>query len=149
LIATSSFGSIQPLTLAGILRHELGHILGFRHEHIRPEAGAVNCPHEDDSWHILTEYDPASVMHYPQGNGTNTGDLNLTTVDQRGVHVVYPRLRGDNILWRDSDGTVATWYMDGGPSYPGRVTFDWTIKGTGDFHGDGKSDILWSNGDGT
>lgn len=38
LIDSASFGAIAPYTLAGILRHELGHTLGFRHEHIRPEA---------------------------------------------------------------------------------------------------------------
>ena len=33
-----------------------------------------------------------------------------------------------------------------GPSIRGRA---WHIKGTGDFNGDGKSDILWQNDDGT
>src|SRR5262249_18593304 len=40
LIDASSFGAIAPYTLTGIARHELGHTLGFRHEHTRPEAGA-------------------------------------------------------------------------------------------------------------
>ena len=29
----------EKLTLVGILRHELGHTLGWRHEHTRPESG--------------------------------------------------------------------------------------------------------------
>jgi hypothetical protein len=88
LIDTTAFGSISPYTLAGILRHELGHTLGFRHEHTRPEAGGV-C-FEDNSWRALTSYDAYSVMHYPQCNGRNTGDLNLTTSDRNGARALYP-----------------------------------------------------------
>jgi hypothetical protein len=87
LIDASSFGNITPYTLTGILRHELGHTLGFRHEHTRPEAGGV-C-FEDNSWRALTTYDSASVMHYPQCNGTQRGDLVLTPRDQQGAAALY------------------------------------------------------------
>jgi hypothetical protein len=86
LIDSSSFGPIGPWTLAGILRHELGHTLGFRHEHTRPEAGVC---FEDLNWRPLTVYDSSSVMHYPQCNGTNTGDLVLTPLDKAGAASVY------------------------------------------------------------
>ena len=78
LIDCTSFGNINPYTLRGILRHELGHVLGFRHEHTRPEAGTC---FEDNSWRPLTPYDSSSVMHYPQCNGSNPGDLTLTDLD--------------------------------------------------------------------
>lgn len=87
LVAADSFGNIAPWTLQGVLRHELGHILGFRHEHTRPEAGAC---FEDSSWRALTAYDAASVMHYPQCNGTQTGDLVLTNLDRQGAAALYP-----------------------------------------------------------
>ena len=57
-----------------------------------------------------------------------------------------------DILWRNTDGRVAIWLMngidrEGGYGDP-TVADDWTIVGTGDFNGDGKSDILWRNIDG-
>ncbi|WP_437311735.1 pre-peptidase C-terminal domain-containing protein [Sorangium sp. So ce388] len=85
LIDRTAFGSTQP-TLTGILRHELGHTLAFRHEHTRPESGTC---FEDDNWRALTEYDGASVMHYPQCNGTGDRTLNLTQKDIDGVHSLY------------------------------------------------------------
>ena len=87
LIASSSFGNINPWTLTGVLRHELGHTLGFRHEHTRPEAGAC---FENNTWRALTAYDSASVMHYPQCNGTQNGDLVLTNLDRAGAAALYP-----------------------------------------------------------
>ena len=87
LISSSSFGNIKPWSLAGVLRHELGHTIGFRHEHTRPESGAC---FEDNQWRALTAYDSASVMHYPQCNGTNKGDLVLTNLDKTGAHSLYP-----------------------------------------------------------
>ncbi|HYG70309.1 MAG TPA: M57 family metalloprotease [Anaeromyxobacteraceae bacterium] len=86
LIASSAFGNIQPWTLTGVLRHELGHSIGFRHEHTRPEAGTC---YENDSWRALTAYDSDSVMHYPQCNGTNDGDLVLTSLDRSGAAALY------------------------------------------------------------
>lgn len=86
LISVSSFGNISPWTLAGVLRHELGHTIGFRHEHTRPESGAC---FEDNNWRALTAYDSSSVMHYPQCNGTQTGDLVLTNLDKSGAASVY------------------------------------------------------------
>lgn len=87
LISTIAFGNISPWTLTGILRHELGHTIGFRHEHTRPEAGTC---YEDSSWRALTPYDSSSVMHYPSCNGTNNGDLVLTSYDKTGARALYP-----------------------------------------------------------
>jgi hypothetical protein len=73
---------------AGVLRHELGHVLGFRHEHIRPEAPDLFNPESTAHTVEITEYDPKSVMHYVAGN---VGDprLKFTELDRSGARAVY------------------------------------------------------------
>ncbi len=57
-----------------------------------------------------------------------------------------------DILWSNTDGSVATWRMSGSTpttSSVGTLTAGWTIAGTGDFSGDGTSDILLSHTNGS
>lgn len=78
------------IPLENVLAHELGHIIGFRHEHIRPEAMS-SCAPEDSNYRGVTPYDPVSVMHYPQcGGEASLGSvLAFTTLDMQGVASVY------------------------------------------------------------
>src|SRR6266478_6216643 len=69
----------------GVLRHEMGHILGYRHEHIR---GISGCYFEDNFWQPLTPYDPKSVMHYFCGGGGSL-QLELTALDRSGHRALY------------------------------------------------------------
>jgi hypothetical protein len=75
--------------LVGVCSHELGHVLGFRHEHIRDEAGASSGCAEDGARETLTAYDRDSVMHYPQCNGNPQTSLTLTPTDIAGAQLVY------------------------------------------------------------
>jgi serralysin len=71
------------------LRHELGHILGFRHEHTAGSTtvnGTYAC-YEDSNWRALTAYDTGSIMHYNACGGTRSGFL--TSQDQNGVACLY------------------------------------------------------------
>jgi hypothetical protein len=60
---------------------------------------------------------------------------------------------GDSdILWRNANGAVSVWLMNGkthiSTASLGTVTNAQTIVGTGNFNGDSNSDILWRNVDG-
>jgi hypothetical protein len=62
----------------------------------------------------------------------------------------------NDILWRNTNGTLAVWTMNGTAiTSSGLVTVNgntvnmggssWNVAGSGDFNGDGKSEILWRN----
>lgn len=79
---TTSFDQV------GVFRHELGHVLGFRHEHIRSEA-PPDCPDEElFDTRNLGRYDPQSVMHYFCGE-VGSSDLRITDLDRSGSQQVY------------------------------------------------------------
>jgi hypothetical protein len=89
VIDPSFFSPTLGFDRAGVLRHELGHVLGFRHEHIRSEAPAI-CPDEPlgNTTYLATNYDPRSVMHYFCG-GAGSRDLNLTDIDRAAARKLY------------------------------------------------------------
>jgi hypothetical protein len=78
----------------GVLRHELGHVLGFRHEHIHPEAPALARRRESDAIgdvtitpYDLTAYDIHSVMHYPVAGIATT--FTISDFDRQGSQILY------------------------------------------------------------
>jgi hypothetical protein len=152
LIDNSAFGSLPSgLTLQGILRHELGHTLGFRHEHTRPEAGTC---FEDNQWQALTGYDRDSTMHYPQCNGNGSWTLALTALDRAGAAALYGP-RGGRAVDFDFDGDrrsdLGVWRRPGAnwfllfSSNGAGVERQWGIDNDriapADFNGDGRTDL--------
>ena len=77
------------VSVRGVLRHELGHTLGLRHEHIRNPNASGRCS-EGTSWRGVTAYDSDSMMHYKSCPGsTNSGDLEVTALDAAGLGELY------------------------------------------------------------
>jgi hypothetical protein len=160
----TNYGTIAPnVRTVGVFRHELGHILGLRHEHTRPESGVC---FEDSSWRALTPYDQGSVMHYPWCNGITTSDLRITDRDAIGVRQLYGAsfspadhrfLVGDvdadgrrDMLqvWRGW-GSIPTCRFTGAGfscTNPGATLYNWDDPAqealTGDFDGDGRTDVV-------
>jgi serralysin len=89
ILVDASSMKYDDTALTGFLRHELGHTLGFRHEHISKQSKGL-CP-EDQSFKPLTNYDVSSVMHYPQCGGSNViTNMVLSATDEEGMKAVYP-----------------------------------------------------------
>ncbi len=93
LIDPSYYSPRLRFDRVGVLRHELGHVLGFRHEHIRSGAPPI-CPDEDTTGTFeLSRYDPNSVMHYFCG-GVGQPELEITRTDRYAARRLYgPALR--------------------------------------------------------
>jgi len=97
------------VTTIGALRHELGHMLGLRHEHPWRSVIATPCGSatENPTVPLLDttgiqlgneEYDWNSVMHYPYDGtpagsfncgGNRESDLSITVFDQHSIQVLY------------------------------------------------------------
>lgn len=166
LVNNGTLGN-SPRNLVAVMGHEFGHILGFRHEFVRPEdttsCGVPNADgyeENDTNWRQLTVYDPNSVMTYP-GCGADW----WTNLDRDGVSALYgaapSRAPESDILWRCAPsspaascgsapaGSIALW--NNGESAETvylnltALSNDWKIVGVGDFDGSGRRDILWRN----
>jgi hypothetical protein len=111
------------------------------------------------------------------GNGTTAGTIDIGNGISGGRYVIRPlgtngtgveiRFQQDahndfsgdglsDILWRNDDGTVTDWLGGANGTFSGNFDnlhnnpgSNWHVIGTGDFNGDGHSDILWRADDGT
>jgi hypothetical protein len=152
-ISASYNAATETLTLSGVdtLAHyeqALEHVT-FESTSINPTNAGLNKTRTVE-WQV----NDGSAAHNLSAIGTTT------------INIVNPPLfdfngdgRGD-FLWQNGDGTPAVWLMNGtgvlefggalpNPTGDTRTGITWKEIDAGDFDGDGKSDILWQNNDGT
>ena len=75
------------------------------------------------------------------------------------VQVARNDFNGDgrsDILWRNDNGTLTNWLGQADGSFVGNyaagvlsLPAGWNVLGTGDFNGDGRTDVLWQHENGT
>ncbi|MFD1626488.1 matrixin family metalloprotease [Azospirillum griseum] len=80
----------------GVLRHELGHILGYTHEHAAADPKQqTTCGWTGERLPAkvraiaVTEYDPQSIMHYPCGTSRAKATFALSPRDIAGHRALY------------------------------------------------------------
>jgi hypothetical protein len=92
------------------------------------------------------------------GDSFNNDSL-IAKYDISGKNPISAAIRNDfngdgksDILWRNNDGRVSLWQMNGSiatESIFASLPTAWKVADSGDFNGDKKSDILWRNDDGS
>jgi hypothetical protein len=83
----------QGFDQTGVLRHELGHVIGFRHEFARADFPPNACGlQEQPAGEPVTPIDFQSVMAYPcpqAGIQTSNPTMQITILDGQGARMVY------------------------------------------------------------
>jgi hypothetical protein len=80
----------HPFDRTGVLRHELGHVIGFRHEFARVDNPPNACGLQEPAGKPLTPIDFTSVMQYycPQ-SGLGSTTMQISALDKQGAQIVY------------------------------------------------------------
>lgn len=135
-----------------------------------PSAGPATSSHDYDgngASDIAWRYNSPAVTFTPlvpwlmKGASVISAGTGWSSVLKAWAIAAHRDFDGDgkhDLLWRDQNGNIAVWFMDGGNLVPrqevsagvfvdpawsvGQVP-GWDVAGTGDFNGDGMGDILW------
>src|SRR5258707_2756569 len=89
---------------------------------------------------------PDGALWFTEQSANQIGRLALTTVNSHDFNADGK----SDIAWRDTSGNVVIWEMNGttvlnpNTAGAGKVATTSSIVGTGDFHGDGRWDVLLS-----
>lgn len=91
MIARNYFNESSRYDKTGALRHELGHVLGYRHEQsAASENQRKACGWSNDTVQTrLTGYDPKSLMHYPCSSYTGNTTFNFSDCDIAAHRRIY------------------------------------------------------------
>jgi len=99
-ITSRFFEADLPYDRVGVMRHEIGHILGYRHEHVRSRnAVCLLFYRETGEWRTIEGFeahDPSSAMSYPCG-GEGSVDFALTQIDRAAHREMYGAPRSANL----------------------------------------------------
>jgi hypothetical protein len=82
----------QGFNQTGVLRHELGHVIGFRHEFARADTPPNACGLLEQPGIPLTQFDFQSVMIYPcpqAGFSSQNPNMEITDLDRKGAQIIY------------------------------------------------------------
>ncbi len=138
--------SLDPAAPAGVTFDPVNGVFTWTPgEAQAPGVYAITIRVSDDGAPVLTD---AETIHITVSSANNvTNNPARAKIDFNGDSK-------SDLLWRDADGTLAIWQMDGltiaGGASLGVVPTSWSVlDGHGDYNGDGKSDILWRDADGT
>lgn len=111
--------SPRTVTTQSLVTHALGHVLGLRHENVRPEGGG--CSDGVGPWAALGPYDRYSVMQHYACPGSADGLVQPTVLDQQAVRRLYgPPKRVEHApVDRNADGVleIGTLYDCDGDRY--------------------------------
>jgi hypothetical protein len=91
------------------------------------------------------------------GHGFNYHSVSITISSQPADLPDFNADGHGDLLWRNVDGSVSEWQFNGSPlatqplvdTFDSRADLSWSVVDTFDFNGDGRSDILWRNIDGS
>lgn len=155
--------AVPSITTVGVLRHELGHILGLRHENLT----ASTCrTFEGTDWRLLTLFDRQSAMNVPC-SGMYWMDYSISNMDVVGIRSLYGEsLSPDDLRFHVAEvdlgdqraellqtyrgwSSIPTCHFTGAGfscANPAATMYDWGDSRqevlTGDFNGDLRTDVV-------